>query len=167
MDAGSFLVWREEMGLTQEEAAKVLGVSVRTVAGREKGEVPISREVHLACLWVDEHRKQIPVLLRNAEPSFTVVWRALGRERSSEPFRRLFEAQSFAASIRGSVAAGGSPGFQTQVAVAPRAANRAIEAMWIEEADGTRLMEFRFDLDAWMAPMLFGIAQVGLAGGQR
>lgn len=43
---------REEAGLTQTGLANLMGVSLRTIAGRENGTAPISIEASYALKWM-------------------------------------------------------------------------------------------------------------------
>lgn len=49
--------WRMEMGYTQVEAARVLGVGARTITYYEKGR-DISWPFFLACMYVKRHRAE-------------------------------------------------------------------------------------------------------------
>ncbi|GJD95531.1 DUF2442 domain-containing protein [Methylobacterium iners] len=54
--AGWFRAWRKERGLTQEGAAKALGLSLRMVRYYEAGTHLLSKTVRLACAGLDLER---------------------------------------------------------------------------------------------------------------
>lgn len=58
MTPQEFKDWREALGLTQQQAAELLGVTRRAVVKWEAGAAPISRAVFLACKYLAEHRPQ-------------------------------------------------------------------------------------------------------------
>lgn len=49
MPAAEFLAWRKRLALSQERAARALGVSRRTVIYYEHGQQPIPKTIRLAC----------------------------------------------------------------------------------------------------------------------
>jgi len=49
MTAEEFRVWRDNLGLSQREAAEVLDLRLNTVEAYEAGELPIPKVVELAC----------------------------------------------------------------------------------------------------------------------
>jgi len=49
------VAWRDRIGVTQEQAARMLDVSVRGYQFWEIGNRPISRTVQLACRYLEEH----------------------------------------------------------------------------------------------------------------
>jgi len=51
--------WRARMGLTQVQVAALLGCSIRTVAGIERGERQPTRMMIAACQW-HEHNANKP-----------------------------------------------------------------------------------------------------------
>lgn len=55
-----FRTWRESLRLTQAEAARLLGVSRRSVINWEAGEAePLTPLVTLACFFITEHQAEI------------------------------------------------------------------------------------------------------------
>ncbi|CAO3428500.1 helix-turn-helix domain-containing protein [Azospirillum argentinense] len=50
--------WRKRLKLNQEEAAGLLGISRRAYITREKPESIISTETVLACMYLEEKRRQ-------------------------------------------------------------------------------------------------------------
>jgi transcriptional regulator with XRE-family HTH domain len=47
--------WRARLGLSQTEAAKALGLSIRGYQNYESGERAIPHPVALACKYLEEH----------------------------------------------------------------------------------------------------------------
>lgn len=55
-----FRAWREDLRLTQAEAANLLGVSRRSVVNWEADDAaPVGAPVTLACLFITEHQAEI------------------------------------------------------------------------------------------------------------
>jgi len=59
MDAETFRAWRQRQGLTQDEAARHLGLKRRMIQYYERGErsgrqVPIPKHVRLACWAISQ-----------------------------------------------------------------------------------------------------------------
>lgn len=59
MTAEEFKTWRNQLDLTQQEAADALGATKRAVQMWEAGDRPISRTVALACAAVKAGLKPI------------------------------------------------------------------------------------------------------------
>lgn len=51
-NGADFKTWRESLGLTQQEAADAIDVSMPTVAGWEADKTPIDMRTRLACLYL-------------------------------------------------------------------------------------------------------------------
>jgi DNA-binding XRE family transcriptional regulator len=60
MPQGAFKAWRRRLGLTQQEAADVLGVSLRMVQYFEHGDRPISRTIRLATIGAEQELGRTP-----------------------------------------------------------------------------------------------------------
>jgi transcriptional regulator with XRE-family HTH domain len=58
MNAQAFKAWRKRLGHTQKQAAKLLGVSRRVVAGWESNDITIPKMVALA-IWAIDHGRDL------------------------------------------------------------------------------------------------------------
>jgi len=58
-----FRAWREDLRLTQAEAAALLGVTRRSVQNWEMDDAPVAMVVALACRFVTEHQAGIGAAL--------------------------------------------------------------------------------------------------------
>jgi hypothetical protein len=65
MDAQDLADWRRRLGLTQKQAAEVLGITLRGYQKREAGATPIDREAELACRDLAENPDVAEAAKRN------------------------------------------------------------------------------------------------------
>ena len=56
LTGADFKVWRKSLALTQDEAAKALGLKLRMIQNYEKGTHPIPRTTALACWALSKGR---------------------------------------------------------------------------------------------------------------
>lgn len=60
LDTMDMRAWRRRLGLTQRQAAAMLGLSERCLRGYERGEQMPPRAVVLACHWIEQSLENPP-----------------------------------------------------------------------------------------------------------
>jgi transcriptional regulator with XRE-family HTH domain len=59
MTGDDFKAWRKRLGLTQAEAAAILGITRQGLQKRESGMFAITPETDFACRYLEEHPEAI------------------------------------------------------------------------------------------------------------